>query len=56
MVEGERQRRGGETAETGVMFDGGRRRLAAREEGSGGGGGGGRGGDFGLISSPFSIN
>ena len=56
MAKGERQRRGGEIAETGVMFGGGRRRLAAREEGSGGDGGGGGGGDFGLISSPFSIN
>ena len=40
MVEGERQRRGGEIAETGMMFGGGRRRLAAMGEGSGGGDGG----------------
>jgi hypothetical protein len=33
--EGERQRRGGEIAETGTMFGGGRGRLAARGEGSG---------------------
>jgi hypothetical protein len=34
--EGERQRRGGEIAETGTMFGGSRGRLAARGEGSGG--------------------
>ena len=33
--EGERQRRGGEIAETGAMFGGGWGRLAARGEGSG---------------------
>ena len=33
--EGERQRRGGEIAETGMMFGGGWGRLAARGEGSG---------------------
>ena len=38
--EGERQRRGGEIAETGTMFDGGWGRLAARGEGSRGGDGG----------------
>ena len=48
MVEGERQRRGGEIAETGVMFGGGRRRLATRGEGSGGGDGG-----VALGLSPF---
>jgi len=37
---GERQRRGGEIAETGAMFGGGWGRLAARGEGSGGGDGG----------------
>ena len=50
--EGERQRRGGELAETGTIFGGGWGRLAAR-------GGGQRRwrriGDFGLISL-FSIS
>ena len=36
----ERQRQGGEIAETGMMFGGGWGRLAARGEGSGGGDGG----------------
>ena len=38
--EGERQRWGGEIAETGAMFGGGWGRLAARGEGSGGSDGG----------------
>ena len=48
MDEGERQRRGGEIAETGAMFGGGWGLLAARGEGSGGGDGG-----VALGLSPF---